>query len=249
MDHKGTWTMTLLHHMSDNYLKEFDAAVIGSGDGYVVLDQTAFYPEGGGQTSDQGELSDGARTIAVREVRKIDGEIRHLVDGEPFEVGTSVHGSLDWESRYECMRFHTCQHVLSRYLQLNYGVETKGNSIKPGESRADYTPLESFDEDMKREVEAGVNAIVSQNLPVEIRNMPRAEAIKFLEEKEYQTRYLEMVPKSVQEFRILLIGDYDAASCAGTHVANTSEIGEIKIGKSKNVGAGVRRIYFKLLDP
>jgi misacylated tRNA(Ala) deacylase len=147
------------------------------------------------------------------------------------------------------MRFHTCQHVLSRYLQINYGVETKGNNIKPGESRADYTPLESFGEEMKREVEAGVNEILSKNLPVEIRSMPRADAIAFLEERDYQTRYLEMVPKSVEVFRVLLIGDYDAASCAGTHVANTSEVGRIQIGKSKNVGAGVRRIYFKLLAP
>ncbi|MGY5858975.1 MAG: alanyl-tRNA editing protein [Candidatus Thorarchaeota archaeon] len=241
--------MTVLLHMSDNYLKEFDATVISSEDGYVVLDKTAFYPEGGGQSSDHGELSNGEVTIAVKEVRKIEGEIRHLIDGQPFAVGDTVHGVLDWERRYECMRFHTCQHVLSRYLQLNYGVETKGNNIKPGESRADYTPLESFGEEMKRDVEAGVNVIMSQNIPVEIRTMPRGEAITFLEEKEYQTRYLEMVPKSVEEFRILLIGDYDAASCAGTHVANTSEIGSIQIGKSKNVGAGVRRIYFKLLDP
>lgn len=241
--------MTELLHMTDNYIREFDATVIGSGEGYVVLDKTAFYPEGGGQTSDHGELSNNERTSTVKEVRKIDGEIRHLVDGQSFGIGDSVHGKLDWARRYECMRFHTCQHVLSRYLQLNYGVETKGNNIKPGESRADYTPLESFGEEMKRKVEAGVNAILRQNLPVEIRNMPRAEAISFLEEKEYQTRYLEMVPKSVEEFRVLLIGDYDAASCAGTHVANTSEVGMIMIGKSKNVGAGVRRIYFKLLNP
>ena len=241
--------MTELLHMSDNYLREFDATVIGSGDGYVVLDKTAFYPEGGGQTSDHGELSNNKRTITVKEVRKIEGEIRHLLDGQSFVIGDRVHGILDWARRYECMRFHTCQHVLSRYLQLNYNVETKGNNIKPGESRADYTPLESFDEEMKRKVETGVNAILRQNLPIEIRNMPRAEAISFLEEMEYQTRYLEMVPKSVEEFRVLLIGDYDAASCAGTHVANTSEVGGIMIGKSKNVGAGVRRIYFKLSAP
>ena len=241
--------MTELLHMSDNYLREFDATVIGSGDGYVVLDKTAFYPEGGGQTSDHGELSNNRRTITVKEVRKIEGEIRHLLDGQSFVIGDRVHGILDWARRYECMRFHTCQHVLSRYLQLNYSVETKGNNIKPGESRADYTPLESFDEEMKRKVETGVNAILRQNLPIEIRNMPRAEAISFLEEMEYQTRYLEMVPKSVEEFRVLLIGDYDAASCAGTHVANTSEVGGIMIGKSKNVGAGVRRIYFKLSAP
>ncbi|MFW9844057.1 MAG: alanine--tRNA ligase-related protein, partial [Candidatus Thorarchaeota archaeon] len=136
--------MTVLLHMTDNYLKEFDATVINSEDGYVVLDRTAFYPEGGGQSSDRGELSNGDRIITVKEVRKIDGEIRHLIDGQPFEVDAIIHGAIDWTRRYECMRFHTCQHVLSRYLQLNYGVETKGNNIKPGESRADYTPLESF---------------------------------------------------------------------------------------------------------
>ena len=79
--------------------------------------------------------------------------------------------------------------------------------------------------------------------------MPRKQAIEFLNQRGYQTRYLEMVPKSVTDFRVLIIGDYDAASCAGTHVKNTGEIGEIRIGKSKNVGAGKRRIYFKLIAP
>ena len=235
--------------MQDNYLREFDATVTKVSDDYVILDKTAFYPEGGGQASDQGVLSNENVTVKVRDVQKTEGEIRHLVEEQPFSVGDTIHGVIDWGRRYECMRFHTCQHVLSRYLQLNYNVETKGNNIKLGESRADYTPLESFDEEMKREVEAGVNAILRQNLPVELKFMPRDEAVAFLNERGYQTRYLEMVPKSVKVFRVLLIGDYDAASCAGTHVANTSEIGGIAIGKSKNVGAGVRRIYFKLLAP
>jgi len=234
--------------MHDNYLREFDATIIKVGDDYVVLDKTAFYPEGGGQTSDQGMLSNENSTASVRDVQKVDGEIRHILEVQPFSVGDEIHGVLDWERRYECMRFHTCQHVLSRFLQLNYDVETKGNNIKPGESRADYTPLESFSEEMKREVETGVNAILRQNLPVVIKNMPRDEAVAFLNDHGYQTRYLEMVPKSVKIFRVLLIGEYDAASCAGTHVANTSEVGGIAIGKSKNVGAGVRRIYFKLTN-
>ncbi len=240
--------MTELLHMSDNYTKEFDAIVESVGEDYVVLNRTTFYPEGGGQSTDFGILSDGVRTVNVKEVRKIEGEIRHKLDGSPFDVGTKVHGEIDWERRYECMRFHTCQHVLSRYLQLNYNVETKGNNISPGRSRADYTPLESFDDEMKRKVEAGVNEILDQNLDVEIKFMPREDAISFLKERDYQTRYLEMVPESVQEFRVMIIGDYDVASCAGTHVKNTSEIGHIQIGKSKNVGAGVRRIYFKLTD-
>ena len=232
--------------MKDNYLRKFDCMVEAAGDDYVVLNRTAFYPEGGGQTCDQGTLTDGTRTVNVIDVRKVEREVRHKLDSAPFEKGTELHGELDWKRRYANMRFHTCQHVLSRYLQINYNVETKGNNIKPEESRADYTPLESFDDEMKRAVEAGVNQILDQHLDVELRFMPREDAITFLKGRNYQTRYLEMVPKSVQEFRVLIIGDYDAASCAGTHVKNTSEIGHIQIGKSKNVGAGVRRIYFKL---
>jgi misacylated tRNA(Ala) deacylase len=242
--------MTDLLHMRDNYLREFDAVIQKAGEDYLVLDRTAFYPLGGGQASDRGQLSKGDKSIQVHEVRKVEGEIRHFTkDSIPFEKGAAIHGELDWSYRYECMRFHTCQHVLSRYLQLHYDVETVGNMITPGKSRADYSPLESFDEEMKRTVEEGVNEILKQKIPVDIRFMARDEAIEFLNNRGYQTRYLEMVPKSVKEFRVLTIGDYDAASCAGTHVANTNEIGNIRIGKSKNVGAGKRRIYFTLDNP
>ncbi len=240
--------MTELLHMRDNYLRVFDAVIESSGENYVVLNSTAFYPEGGGQSTDYGSLTNGSRTEKVTDVRKKDGEIRHYLAGLPFGVGEKVHGEIDWPRRYECMRFHTCQHVLSRYLQLNYGVVTVGNMIKPGESRADYSPLDSFDEEMKHSVEAGVNEILAQNIEVEIKFMPRAEAIRFLQDRGYQTRYLEMVPDSVNEFRVLIIGDFDVASCAGTHVKNTREIGRLLIGKSKNVGAGKQRIYFKLVD-
>jgi misacylated tRNA(Ala) deacylase len=240
--------MTELLHMKDNYLKEFDATVEASGEDYVILDRTAFYPLGGGQSSDTGTISDGTRDLLVREVRKENGDVRHFLKGEPFSQGTEIHGVIDWERRYECMRFHTVQHVLSRYLSIHYGVETVGNMIKPGESRADYSPLDSFDDEMKREVEAGVNAVLEKNLEVRIVFMERPQAISYLKEHGYPTRYLEMVPESVTNFRVLLIGDYDAASCAGTHVSNTSEIGRISIGKSKNVGAGKRRIYFHLTE-
>lgn len=242
--------MTELLHMHDNYLRQFDAVVQRIGDGFLVLDKTAFYPLGGGQASDQGVLSMGSSGINIHEVRKEGEEVRHFTkDTVPFNEGDSIHGEIDWDFRYECMRFHTCQHVLSRYLQMNYGVETVGNMITPKQTRADYSPLESFDEEMKRKVESGVNAILQQNLPVRIEFMERAKAIAYLRERGYQTRYLDMVPKSVAEFRVLMIGDYDASSCAGTHVKNTSEIGVIRIGKSKNVGAGKRRIYFTLAFP
>ncbi len=241
--------MTEILHMKDNYIREFDAKVVAVGDGYVVLDHTAFYPEGGGQIGDRGIISDGTTTLTIVNTKKDSGEVQHLVDG-PIALGdgADVHGSLDWNRRYESMKFHTAQHVLSRYLQLNYGVITVGNMITPDKSRADYSPLESFDDEMKRKVEAGVNEILAKNLDVSIEFMPRKAAIDYLNKKGYQTRYLEMVPKSVKEFRVIAIGDYDVASCAGTHVKNTREVGAIRIGKTKNVGAGKRRIYFSLVN-
>ncbi|MFX1265034.1 MAG: alanyl-tRNA editing protein, partial [Promethearchaeota archaeon] len=209
--------MTDLLYMRNNYLRDFDARVLRIGEDYVVLSQTVFYPLGGGQTSDKGFLNDESSRIAIHEVRKVEGEIRHFTNDDiTFASGADVHGELDWEHRYECMRFHTAQHVLSRYLQLNYDVETVGNMITPGKSRADYSPLEDFGDEMKAEVEAGVNALLTQNLEVETRFMQREEAIRFLKQKNYQIRYLEMVPESVKEFRVLIIGDYDASSCAGT---------------------------------
>ena len=239
--------MTELLHMKDNYIREFDATVKEIHDDYVVLDRTAFYPEGGGQSGDRGILEFENESVAIANTKKEKGIVKHLVNEQlPFSVGDSVHCSLDWEYRYECMRFHTAQHVLSRFLQLKYGLETVGNMITPGESRADYSPIEHIDDAMKLDIENGVNELLSQNMEVTITFMPREEAISFLSKKGYQTRYLEMVPSSVKIFRVLLIDDYDAASCAGTHVANTSEIGAIQIAKTKNVGSGKRRLYFKL---
>ncbi|MHA1909550.1 MAG: alanyl-tRNA editing protein [Candidatus Thorarchaeota archaeon] len=242
--------MTDLLYMKDNYIKEFEAEITALTEDSIVLDRTAFYPEGGGQIGDSGSIRTSSDQVVVVGAKKRDGQVHHIFKGEcNLQHGELATGILDWSQRYECMRFHTAQHILSRYLQIHYDLETVGNNISPGKSRADYSPLESFDEEMKKEVQNGVNEILAQNLDVELTFMPREDAISFLKEKGYQFRYLEMVPKSVMEFRIISISDYDAASCAGTHVKNTGEIGEIRIGKTKNVGAGKRRIYFSLVAP
>ncbi len=239
--------MTELLHMRDNYIREFDATVIDIIDNSIILDRTAFYPEGGGQIGDTGILRNEHSEVRIIGTRKREGIIHHIVDGtHSFSTGDTITGTLNWDQRYECMRFHTAQHILSRYLQTNYGLETVGNQISCGTSRADYAPLEKFDEEMKEQVAQGVNELIAQNMDVILQFMPRDDAIRFLKERGYQYRYLEMVPKEVKDFRIIIIGDYDAASCAGTHVANTKEIGSIRLGKTKNVGAGKRRIYFSL---
>lgn len=241
--------MTELLHMNDNYIREFDAIVTEVGENYVVLDRTAFYPEGGGQSGDRGVLRSGAREAVVTNTKK-SNQVRHILSGPPpFETGMKVHGEVDWAFRHECMRYHTAQHILSRYLQLNQGLETRGNMVKPRESRADYHPIDDFSEGLVAETEKGVNELLTKNLDVSIEFMPRDEAIDYLKKRGYQTRYLDMVPKAVKEFRVVLIGDYDASACAGTHVANTREIGLLKINKTKNVGAEKQRLYFSLVPP
>ncbi len=236
--------------MKDNYIREFDAKIVDVTEDSLILDRTAFYPEGGGQIGDKGFISTDSDRIEIISTKKREGRVHHIFEGECILSNDQIiKGELDWAQRYECMRFHTAQHILSRYLQLHFNLETVGNQIKCGKSRADYYPLESFHEEMKEKVQNGVNDILAQKLDVGLRFMPRDEAISYLGEKGYQVRYLEMVPKSVKEFRIISISDYDAASCAGTHVANTREIGEIRLGKSKNVGARKRRIYFSLIPP
>jgi len=233
--------------MKDNYIREFEAKILGISENSIVLDRTAFYPEGGGQIGDTGILRNEQCEVKVIDTQKMENHVHHIIDSEhSFEIGAKVIGHLNWKQRYECMRFHTAQHILSRYLQVNYGLETVGNQISCGKSRADYSPLEQFDEEMKLSVAKGVNEILARNLQVNLDFLPRNEAIEFLKARGYQYRYLEMVPEDVMEFRIITIENYDAASCAGTHVANTKEIGSLTIGKTKNVGAGKRRIYFSL---
>ncbi len=245
----GDISMTELLHMHDNYLRDFDAIVAETGEGYLVLDRTAFYPEGGGQVGDRGEISSSGIRSQVSDTKKVGSAVHHLISGgSPFSVDQSVHGRLDWVWRYQSMRYHTAQHVLSRYLQVEHNLETVGNQVKPGESRADFQPLNEIGEQMRTDIESGVNQLLKTSLKVNISFMPRSDAVAFLKDRGYQVRYLEMVPQSVTEFRVVTIGDWDASSCAGTHVANTSEVGRLRIVKTKNVGAGKQRIYFTLYD-
>jgi Ser-tRNA(Ala) deacylase AlaX len=239
--------MTELLYMRDNYVKEFEAVVEKVTEDSIITDRSAFYPEGGGQVGDRGFFKNANSTMEVVNTKRRNRQVHHISKDEiPFDSGDRVLGILDWDRRYELMRFHTAQHLISRYLQMNYDLETVGNQIKPGQSRADYSPINDFTNEMIADLEEGIADLVSKGIDVQIQFMPREKAVEFLHERGYQTRYLDMVPDSVKEFRILLIGDYDASSCAGTHVRNTREIGGITIDKTKNVGSGKQRIYFSL---
>ncbi len=239
---------TTMLYMKDNYLKTFSAKVIAVGEGFVVLDQTAFYPLGGGQESDSGTLTYNENVLTVKSVRRDQGQVKHfLAETESLpKVGDMVECSIDWEKRLIHMRYHSAIHVLSKYMHLEYNADVLGNNISTRSGRADFDLEKALTEEQLKDIEVGVNKIITQNLPVAINFMPREEAITFLNEHGYQTDYIDMIPSSVKIFRIISVGEYDFASCAGTHVANTSEIGTVRITKRRSIGKGKERITLAL---
>ncbi|MBK5112479.1 MAG: alanyl-tRNA editing protein [Candidatus Heimdallarchaeota archaeon] len=235
---------TKMLYMEDNHVQSFEAKVLSADENYVVLDRTAFYPEGGGQECDNGTLSFDNHVITISKVKRESGEVRHyLEDFEKLPVkGDVVNCNLDWERRFTHMKYHTAIHVLSSYMKEHYNSECVGNNISIRNGRADFNLMSSLTEEDLTKIEKGINEIIAKNLPVQITFMPREDAIKYLEEKGYQTDYIEMVPKSVKTFRVISVDDYDHASCAGTHVKNTSEIGKVKVVKRRSMGKGKERI-------
>ncbi|MBN1330752.1 MAG: alanyl-tRNA editing protein [Candidatus Heimdallarchaeota archaeon] len=239
---------TEMLYMQDNYIRSFTATVIAKGESYIVLNQTAFYPEGGGQECDIGTLSYKDTTLTINKVLRESGEVKHFIteiDKIP-DIGEIVKCELDWDRRFIHMRYHTAIHILSTYMKEKFNAEVVGNNISTRNGRVDFDLEKALTDNQLKSIENGVNEIIAQNLPICINFMPREEAKKFLEEKGYQIDYIEMVPKSVKIFRIISVGEYDHASCAGTHVNNSKEIGKILIIKRRSIGVRKERIVLAL---
>ncbi|GAG57967.1 unnamed protein product [marine sediment metagenome] len=132
-----------------NYVKEFDAVVVKNKKDYVCLDQTAFYPVGGGQPSDRGILQWRDNKSEVQEVVKKGDTIKHILIGEKPSVGTMVHGSLVWDIRYQHMKMHTAQHIISGIVFDEHQARTVGNQIHAEYSRVDFHPINFSAHDLK----------------------------------------------------------------------------------------------------
>ncbi|MFW9854823.1 MAG: alanine--tRNA ligase-related protein [Candidatus Thorarchaeota archaeon] len=237
--------MTERLYFSDCYINQFDTIITAIDAHGAVLEQTAFFPQGGGQLGDQGQLRINSEVYEVKRTGEKKGEIIHELNTvESIHIGAAVHGILDWRRRYQMMRMHTAQHCISRYFQVNYGAQTVSNQLGIRKSRLDFFPIQKLAE-LDRVIEE-INEIIKKGIKVSFDIQPRKRAISFLKANNYQIKYLEMVPKHVKEFRIVSIGDYDFAACAGTHVRNTREIGEIYLEKIINKGQNRERIYYSL---
>ena len=239
--------MTELIYMKDvesNYIWEFDANVIERGFDYVVLDRTAFYPLGGGQPSDTGYLAWTGGRADVREVTKKEG-IRHHLAQNPDIVPDKVHGVVNREIRYAHMRMHTAQHIVSGVVYDLYKARTVGNQIHHDRSRIDFAPVK-FTDEMVSEGERKCNEIFATGAKVVVCTENRSELEKNIDA---QRANLDLLPKSVQELRVVKVEACETCPCAGTHDKSLAEIGGIKITKRENKGKDRERITYELTSP
>ena len=233
--------MTALLCHTDSYIQEFDATVVAvdTASSAVVLDRTAFYPGGGGQPHDLGWLLASGESLAVTRVTRQDGQVWHIVAGALPAVGTAVHGRLDWERRYQLMRTHTALHVLCGVVWRDYGALVTGGNMEPLQGRMDFE-FAALRRALVEEIEARVNHEVRQERDVCVRLLPRAEALHI---PDLIRTKINLVPESIAEVRTVEIVGLDLQADGGTHVANTREVGHIRVVDYQSKGKINKRIY------
>jgi misacylated tRNA(Ala) deacylase len=246
--------MTDLLFQTDSYIKEFQATItaVNADEGAVALDRTAFYPGGGGQPNDLGHLLAGGRSLPVSKVKRQEDAVWHWLVGElpaapqggfalptgPRAVGTAVTGRLDWDRRYKLMRTHTALHVLCGVVWRDYGALVTGGNMEPLEGRMDFE-FETLHGDLVKEIEGRVNAEVAQGRDVRVKILPRAEAFQI---PDLIRTKINLLPEGIAQVRTVEIVGLDLQADGGTHVANTREVGRVRVVDYKSKGRINKRI-------
>ncbi len=226
----------------DAYATETTATVTDVTDEGVVLDRTVFYPRGGGQPGDTGVLEWAGGSMAVADTFKRSGVLIHVPDGPLPQVRTGVVARIDWGRRHLLMRTHTALHVLTAVIWRDFGAKVTGGNMEPGRARMDFE-LESISVEFGREIEALLNAALDQEHEVEVLFVPRGEA---LADPDLIRTKVNLIPDSVDPIRVIRIGDLDKQADGGTHVANTREVGPVRVVKTESKGKGNKRMRIEL---
>ncbi len=231
----------LLFHL-DSYVREFEAEVVSIDGSMVALDRTAFYPTGGGQPCDFGWLRWADGQARVVEVRRRGDLVLHTVEGELPPVGARVCGTIDWERRYLLMRTHTALHILCGVIWRDYGAQVTGSNMEPGRARMDFE-LEGMSADFAAEIEQSVNREVEAGREVRTYLLPREEAFKI---PDLIRTKVNLLPPDISEVRVVEIVGLDLQADGGTHVANTREVGRIKVLGHESKGKINKRLRIGL---
>ncbi len=232
--------MTELLAHTDAYLQEFDATVVAvfPEENAVVLDRTAFYPGGGGQPHDLGWLDDSP----VTKVKREGDQIWHWLEGPLPAAGQAVHGRLNWERRHKLMRTHTAFHILCGVVWRDYGAQVTGGNMDELRGRMDFE-FETLRQELVKEIEEKLNAEVVAARPVRVKILPRAEAFQI---PDLIRTKINLLPAGISEVRTVEIEGLDLQADGGTHVANTREVGLIRVAGYKSKGKINKRIELEI---
>lgn len=239
--------MTKLLYQNDSYLQNFDAVItsIDEENRAIILDRTIFYPGGGGQPPDTGTLYTHDIAYRISRSKKVGNEILHMVEGDtPLPaIGASVMGEIDWGHRYQLMQTHTAMHILCGVIFRDYGASVTGGSMEPLKGRMDFE-FETMKKELVSQIEKSINIEVANARPVEVKILPREKAFQI---PDLIRTKINLLPKGIQEVRIVEIVGLDLQADGGTHVKNTSEVGTIKVTDYKSKGKINKRIYVEVL--
>ncbi len=253
MDDTREIPATDLLYQRDADLREVDATVVAvdTESRSVALDQTVFFPGGGGQPSDSGTLvgtSDGQHWPVP--ITRISGAVVwHELDGEDSlpEIGDAVRGELDWDRRYRLMRMHTALHVLCGVVFLDYGALVTGGNMEPDRARMDFE-MDSADFTPERvvEIELRANEALAAAYDVRVRTLPRDEAFQI---PDLIRTKINLLPEGIAEVRTVEIVGLDLQADGGTHVSNTREVGTLRVVGTRSKGKANKRMEIELTAP
>ncbi len=235
----------MTHDLSatDAYATETAATVVDLSEDAIVLDRTVFYPRGGGQPGDTGWLEWEGGSVEVTDTVKRGGVHLHVVAGDPPPVGTDVVARIDWDRRYTLMRTHTALHVLSAIIFRDFDAKVSGGNMEPGSARMDFE-LESISVEFGKQVEERLKEALAGGHPVEVQLVPRTEA---LQDPDLIRTKVNLIPEHVDPIRVIDIAGLDRQADGGTHVANTAEVGRVRVAKTESKGKANKRIRIELV--
>jgi len=233
-------------YQTDSYLQHFSARVIAVDEENhsIVLDQTAFYPGGGGQPADSGVLNFNDQIYIVQRARKSGDDVLHIVEaGQPLpEIDTEIQGILDWDRRYSLMRTHTAMHILCGVIFRDYGASVTGGDMDPLAGRMDFE-FETMQKELVQTIQTAINLEVSKARPVRVDILPREVAFQI---PDLIRTKINLLPEGIQRVRVVEIEGLDLQADGGTHVKNTAEVGRIRVVDYKSKGKINKRIYVEL---
>lgn len=232
---------------TDAYVRLFDSAVVSVDreQGRVALARTAFYPGGGGQPHDVGNLAwDGGQGAVVR-VSRGEGQIWHWLEGDELPgVGTELQGMIDWDRRHLLMRTHTALHVLCGVVWADYRVAVTGGNMEPGVARIDFE-LDAISSELGQRLERRVNDEIARAHEILVEFLARSEADH--DPALIRTK-ANLIPADVDPLRVIDIVGLDRQADGGTHVATTGEVGRVRILKTENKGRSNKRVRLAVTD-